>query len=161
MNNETLNKFKDWLSQRGCDILPETNSYEVLRFRGRETGVIYNSGKTSGRYVDEAIKCFRNNQKWNGQPINIGRNNNYKKQKKALIIRDGTKCFYCGKELEDDITLEHLIPLSMSGSNELYNMVLCHEKCNNSVNNLPLYKKVKHAINMRINNETNLLKKRK
>lgn len=33
-----VEKFKIWLAQRGCEILPPTNQYEILRFKGKETG---------------------------------------------------------------------------------------------------------------------------
>ena len=51
----------------------------------------------------------------------------------------------------DDITVEHLIALSCGGKNDLSNMVLAHQKCNQAVLNLPISEKVKVAIKNRIN----------
>ena len=68
-----------------------------------------------------------------------------------MIERDGTCCFYCGNEMGDDITVEHLIALSCGGKNDLSNMVLAHQKCNQEVRNLPISEKIKVAIKNRIN----------
>lgn len=144
-----IEKFSKWLTDRGAEILPLTNEYELLRFKGREVGVLYKSGKTSNSYTNHAIRCFNTNKEWNGKPVNIGRKNTYRKEKEALIKRDGRDCFYCGSPMHDDITLEHLIALSSGGKNTLANMVLCHEACNKEVGNLPVVDKVKFAIKKR------------
>jgi len=147
-----LDKFEKWLKYRGAEIIPPSNEYEVLRFKGREVGIIYKSGKTGNNYTVHAIECFKNNKKWWGKPKQVGRKSNYQKEKKLLLERDGRKCFYCGKIMQlKDITLEHLIPLSSGGRNMLSNMVLAHEKCNSDVGNLPLNQKVEIAIKNRAN----------
>lgn len=156
MTREKLLKFEKWLIGHGCEILPATNQYEAIRFKGRETGVLYTSGKTSNQFTRDAIKAFKSGSKWNGKPINVGRKSSYKKEKAKLLLRDGSNCFLCGEDLKDDITLEHLIPLSSGGLNQLSNMVLCHEKCNNQVGNMPISKKVQIAIDKRIKREFDL-----
>ncbi len=142
-------KFKNWLTDRGAEILPNSSEYETLRFKGRETGILYNTGACGNSYTAHSIECFLNNKSWWGKPINVGRNPSYKKEKRQLIERDGTDCFYCSLPLEDDITLEHLIPLSSGGKNTLANMVLCHEACNHAVGNKTIVEKVKYAIEQR------------
>ena len=135
---------------RGCEILPLTNEYESVRFKGREVGVLYKSGKVSNKFTKKAIYSFRNNLKWDGKPVNVGRKSTYKKEKEKLIKRDGRDCFLCGLPMEDDITLEHLIALSSGGQNTLSNMVLCHQRCNQKMGNMELNKKVKMAIEKRL-----------
>lgn len=142
-------KFKEWLSQRGCEILPTTNQYETLRIKGKEIGILYNTGKTNGSFMNIAIQAFKAGKKWDGSPIKTGRHAGYRKEKAQLIERDGTRCFYCGQEMEEDITIEHLIALSCGGKNSLSNMVLAHQKCNQDAHNLPVSEKVKIAINNR------------
>lgn len=160
MNNINIEKFTNWLTDRGAEILPLTNDYELLRFKGRETGILYKSGKTGNAYTIHTIECYKNNKKWWGKPIQVGRKQNYQKEKQNILKRDGRACFYCGKlMISKDITLEHLIPLSMGGKNELSNMVLCHEDCNNEVGNMPVYKKVDLAIKKRVERITkNIIK---
>lgn len=150
INIKDIESLKKWLQDRGCEILPNTNEFEVLRFKGKETGVFYSSGKTSNQYANKAYIAFKTNSYWNGGPVNIGRKSDYKKEKINLLERDGDCCFYCGKPLGDDITIEHLIALSSGGRNVLANMVLAHQKCNNEVGNKPISEKIKIAINNRI-----------
>lgn len=142
-------KFKEWLVARGCEILPTTNDYEALRFKGSQIGVVYTSGRVNSPYTGRAITCFQTGKGWDGAPTRTGRYPGYKKQKIELLKRDGTRCFYCGKELGDDITVEHLIALSCGGKNELSNMVLAHQHCNQAVGNMPIVEKVKFAIKKR------------
>lgn len=150
MNTNNLNKFKDWLLSYGVEILPATNEFEELRFKGKHTGVLYTSGKTSNQYTIDAIHCFMKDKKWDGAPIKYGRNTSYKKEKRSLLERDGSKCFYCAGELEDDMTLEHLLALNNGGRNILGNMVLCHKRCNQEAGTLTIYEKVNLAIKKRM-----------
>jgi len=149
MTGLNIDNFREWLLLQGAEILPKTNEYESLRFKGKEVGVVYTSGKTSNNYTIHAIKCFLKKQTWDGKPINVGRNSGYKKEKAKLIIRDGLDCFYCGLPLCDDITVEHLQPLVSGGKNTLSNMVLAHEKCNQEAGILTIVEKVRLAINKR------------
>ncbi len=153
-DKDQIEKFKKWLVCRGVEIMPTTNEYESLRFKGREVGVLYKSGKTNNAFTAMAITCFIRNKKWDGAPINIGRKQSYKSEKAKLLNRDGSDCFYCDLPMNDDITLEHLIALSSGGKNALSNMVLCHEACNLKMNNLPISEKVRFAITNRIKNQT-------
>jgi hypothetical protein len=143
-------KFAIWLQQNGAEILPCSNEYEEIRFKGSEIGVKYKSGKFSNLYASHADYCYKNNKKWNGRPVNVGRKSSYKKEKISIIKRDGLACFYCGELLGDDITLEHLISLTSGGLNQLSNMVLAHHKCNQKMNHKPLVDKVNYALKMRV-----------
>lgn len=40
------------------------------------------------------------------------------------------RCWYCGKPLGEDQTIDHLIPLSRGGSNAPRNIVIAHLRCN-------------------------------
>ena len=150
---QNIDNFKKWLINQGAEILLNTNEYELLRFKGNETGIIYKSGKTSNEYTRTALKCFAGGKSWNGRPINHGRKTTYKKEKTKLLKRDGVNCFYCGEWLREDITIEHLISLSSGGKNILSNMVLSHEQCNQDAGNLTIIEKVKRAIKLRTKNK--------
>ncbi len=53
------------------------------------------------------------------------------KDKIYIFIRDNKKCFYCGKRLNfRQITLDHYLPLSKGGKDEIFNLVTCCKKCN-------------------------------
>lgn len=149
MTKTRLKKFETYLRHHGCEILPVTNEHEAIRFRGKQVGVLYKSGGVSGSYVTEALIAFDKGLNWTGGPVSTGRRSNYKKEKAKLLERDGDNCFYCGKSLGDDITLEHLINLSAGGINTLANMVLAHEQCNFDTKTMTLAEKVNFAIKNR------------
>lgn len=46
----------------------------------------------------------------------------------ALIERDGCQCKQCGSQ--DDLTVDHIIPLSKGGSDDLDNLQLLCQSCN-------------------------------
>lgn len=142
--------FENWLQQNGAEILPPTNEYEAVRFVGKETGVMYKSGKFSNKYAYEAYNCYKTGKKWDGKPYQTGRQKTYLREKKELQKRDGLNCFYCCEPLNDDITLEHLIPISAGGKNILSNMVLAHEKCNQMMGCKTIHEKVNFAIEERV-----------
>lgn len=148
-NNSKPDKFKNWLMNAGCEILPSTNEYERIRWKGESTGVIYTSGNTSGKYAKQAINEFNMGKAYTGGPISTGRKKNYVRQKRSLIKRDGSDCFFCGKPLGEDITVEHLIPLTSGGANRLSNLVLAHDACNTLAGTMSIVDKVKLAIELR------------
>lgn len=148
-----ISKFKNWLTAQGCEILPVTNEYERFRFKGRSVGVIYKSGKFGSEYAKGAYMSYKKGEAWSGSPVKTGRYNTYRKQKIQILDRDGDTCFLCGCKLGNDITLEHLQPLSKGGRNTLSNMVLMHEQCNKSLSNYGLVQKINLIIEKRKPND--------
>src|SRR5258708_4773245 len=69
------------------------------------------------------------------------------KFKIKIYERDGNKCFYTDKEMTmEEATLEHLIPLSKGGKNNIDNLVLCFAEENHKMANKPLIEKIKYKI---------------
>jgi len=67
---------------------------------------------------------------------------------KTLLDRDGNCCFYTNKEMtEDEMSIEHLIPLSKGGKNNIDNLVLCIEEENQKMADKPLIEKINYKIN--------------
>ena len=53
------------------------------------------------------------------------------RKRRRLIERDGLHCKKCGKKgNEGNLTIEHVIPKSQGGSNDLKNLVLLCKNCN-------------------------------
>ena len=52
----------------------------------------------------------------------------------AIYLRDGMHCVYCGRDLHGaeptEITLDHVRPWSLGGSNEPRNLVTACRRCN-------------------------------
>ena len=58
-----------------------------------------------------------------------------RRKRRALALRDGASCFYCGRQLATGEpfsrpTIEHVVPVSRGGSNALENLVLACKPCN-------------------------------
>ena len=139
-------KFENWLSANGAEIMMPTNPYEFARFIANGgTHVVYSNKKgqiSANGFALDCVAAFEN-----GKHLSMGftktqRTHNGNK-KAALIKRDGSDCFYCRQDLNDDITIEHLIALDKGGNNRLENMALAHSKCNALMGNLSLTKKLK------------------
>lgn len=45
-----------------------------------------------------------------------------------LVVRDGALCTHCGSA--DELTVDHIVPLSRGGENELENMQILCKSCN-------------------------------
>lgn len=52
----------------------------------------------------------------------------------AIYLRDGFACVYCGAGVEDaaKLTLDHVLPCELGGSNEGTNLVTCCLSCNSA-----------------------------
>lgn len=55
----------------------------------------------------------------------------------AIYLRDGLACAYCGVSVEEgaQLTLDHIKPHSLGGTNKETNLVTCCLKCNSSRGN--------------------------
>jgi hypothetical protein len=87
-----------------------------------------NQGDTTMAAVDRHSKS--NGQ---GQGMNWIR----KPKRLAIYLRDGLACCYCGLGVEDgaQMTLDHVTPHSLGGSNHESNLVTCCHTCNSSRGN--------------------------
>jgi hypothetical protein len=58
----------------------------------------------------------------------------------AIYARDGLACAYCGAGVEDGatLTLDHVTPCELGGSNDEGNLVTCCLGCNSAKRALPL-----------------------
>ncbi len=63
-----------------------------------------------------------------------------KEKRLAIHLRDGCACAYCGDTVEDGakLSLDHLTPYSLGGSNHETNLVTCCMKCNTHRGNRPV-----------------------
>lgn len=143
-----VGKFEEWLRSQGCEILPLTNEFELIRFRGKlGTGVLYRSKNggmsVSSRMVFDALNCFNSAKKWHGKGKPSKRSGG-SKHKRELIDRDGLYCFYCGNEfLPKDLTQEHLHAVCQGGSDRIENKVLACKDCNDEAGIMPVIEKIK------------------
>lgn len=63
-----IEKFEVWLKKRECKILETKTQYEVIRWKGRRTGIVYESGKYGGDYSRMAFIAFEKGREWEAYP---------------------------------------------------------------------------------------------
>lgn len=69
---------------------------------------------------------------------------------KAAIQKGVPVCFYCKEPLTwKSMTLDHVVPKSLGGTNAEKNLVLCHFGCNQALGNRPAAHKLLIAGFMR------------
>lgn len=145
--HKQIKEFKKFLSNCGAEILTPTNIYEVLRFKANgNTGIVYQNdiGHVT-KFVGEAkkaIECFTNKTPYSCNEVK----NRVRKHVvlQSLLQRDGTNCFYCGKEMQDgQETIEHLFSINQGGRNHISNLALAHKECNQQASHLSVVEKVK------------------
>lgn len=146
--------FKDldlYLEAIGVDMLEPTNCWELARFRANGTVCVIYQTQAKGRSFNNPLAEKIWWSFYQGKMINIQEEEREPlKQKfyKKLLERDGNKCFYTGAEMtRENTSIEHLIPLSKGGKNNLDNLVLCLKEENLKMANLPLVEKIKYKIN--------------
>lgn len=135
-----------WLRAQGAEVLAPTNAYEMARFRARGgVHVIYEGrrGITANGFAQTALTAYEKGANlWMG--LTTKPRGNMAKTRAALLERDGNLCFFCCLEMNlEDMTVEHLVGRAKGGPDHQDNLVLAHESCNKSADNLPLIEKIK------------------
>ncbi len=51
---------------------------------------------------------------------------------RKLQAKYGRLCFICGKQIKDDVTVDHIFPYSRGGITQIENLILAHRKCNSA-----------------------------
>lgn len=170
-NQFMVANFAAWLAKHGAEIGTPTNPYEVIRYRAfwcgskkavthvvyaKETGLLtftFGSGEHYRRFLaneplDQQIPRA-------AEPVNPRPDKDQDaltkgdKMRRRLIARDGEDCWFCGKPMGDDCTIEHLVPKSKGGSNRLDNYALAHAACNHLAANKPLVAKIELRAKLR------------
>lgn len=141
-----IEEFKQWLQQQGAEVLAPTNQYEVLRIRARgRVHIAYKNKNSLTTWPDFLKECRHVFER--GGRMDMGLTATPRtpaaKYRAALLERDGRGCFFCTEEMpNEDMTVEHLVPVHKGGPNHTDNMALAHAKCNAAADNLPLMKKI-------------------
>lgn len=160
-------EFISWLAQGGALIGLPTNRYEVLRYRSYPSGatklmtsIVYRKENGELTWTGASFKHYEkfvNDEPMTGQARGLALKKpkivpviSKKERTRARIIeRDGSDCWFCGKALGVDITIEHLVPKSKGGENSEANYALAHSACNSAAANMPLIAKIELRHRMR------------
>jgi hypothetical protein len=138
-------QIESFLRARGAECQVPTNQWEILRFRaGVDTGIVYKKADGSTTLVGpakEAITAF-----FKGMPWSAGvavKRRRAPPRVRTVLDRDGDRCFLCGRPLDDDITEEHLVPVTAGGPDHISNVVLAHRLCNERMGHLSVMEKIR------------------
>lgn len=155
-------KFKAWLLQNGAEIRVPSNEYELARFTTPEgVGVIYRdrSGAVSSLVggANEAWSAWKTGSPWTVGSRAKRKNSKRDHRIKAILSRDGDRCFFCGTVLDGDITIEHLVAVAHGGPDHLSNLALSHERCSQRADHLSVAEKVRlrDELHAQPNNQLN------
>lgn len=147
MSQKRLDKFKEFLTARGAEILIPTNEYELIRFKAKDKVSIIYTGRRGETFTGEAAEAwhaFETNIPWNGGNRVVNRLQNRSVKSRTIRQRDGDACFYCGKSVSfEEESIEHFLPMTHGGTNHISNLALAHKKCNTDAGHLPIMAKIK------------------
>lgn len=127
----TLNILLDRISGHGGEIIPNTNPYELLRFRlWGSVHVIYKSKRGICSYSSK--NCINVISDLLSPDRKIVRRHMFASWETVSSYRPLDRCFYCGTPFasNDTITKEHLLDVSKGGSNHPDNIVPSCSSCN-------------------------------
>lgn len=157
--------FAGWLAMGGSEIGVPSNPYEVLRYKSYPDGatkmmtsIVYRKETGQITWTGASFKHYR--RFLDGLPMigqSAGKAKKALKAKPAKIVkgmtktevtreklleRDGDQCWFCGRGMGADKTIEHLVPKSAGGKNSLANYALAHRACNAHAADMPLVEKI-------------------
>jgi 5-methylcytosine-specific restriction endonuclease McrA len=147
-----IDQFRKRLVEAGAEVLAPTNPYEKLRFRTRHgVGIVYVNAKGVENWNAESRAALDHLEAGKGSlsPVKLSRRRNQRAKILQLLDRDGPNCFFCGLELADDATIEHLVAIAHGGPNHISNLFLAHARCNQEAGHLSAPEKIAIAIEKR------------
>lgn len=145
---DNLQRFKEFLTTRGADVLIPVSEWELARFKcGEQLGIIYTNAK--GRITHygaacEAYTAYCKGLPWRAIPATPRRKRGGRSQILELRARDGDLCFFCqmcvNLQTESE---EHLVARTHGGPDNLANKFLAHRRCNELAGHLSAVEKIK------------------
>jgi 5-methylcytosine-specific restriction endonuclease McrA len=144
-------KFTARLEAAGAEILAPSNEWELLRFRSNEgVAVIYRNKRGDQIWSEIALRAqdrLNAGKRVSPAPKMPRRRRN--NDKLTIIERDGGECLYCGVQVGEYGTVEHLVAVAHGGPSHISNKFLACAPCNKAVGHMSAPDKVKLAIQQR------------
>ncbi len=100
--------------------------YQKYPEREREKSKKYRKSNPIKRRAAEAVRRTRKNN-------SVGRYT--EKDVLKMLEQQDNKCRYCGDSIVNKYEVDHIVPLSRGGSNDLSNLVIACQPCNGSKHN--------------------------
>lgn len=165
-------EFATFLAANGAEVCIPTNAYEVIRYRAyhgqsakplthivyaKENGLLNFQGGSRDHYLaflaGERLPQL-SKRAAAAQAAKPKEPSLSAKQRAKLIARDGDECWFCGLSMGADVTIEHLVPKSKGGGNQLANYALAHAACNQAAADKPLVAKIEIRTKLRAGHQS-------
>ena len=140
----SIDAFKKFLEASGAQMIAPTNEWELLRFRtDNGVSVVYTNKSGTKTFTNEAQVAWDKFVQGHGWR-SVSRKRKYlTDKKKQLAERDGARCFFCETEAPaEELTIEHLLSFSHGGKDNLNNLCLACDDCQDKLGNLPVVQKI-------------------
>lgn len=151
---QTKETFDEWVSRNSGEVLTPLQEYELHRYVAwRKTHVVYHGKKRRTSFSDHLAESHyhawqkgesvrlndRTDAYMNGSPV-----------VKALMKRDGPRCFFCNEEFSDKLkpTIEHLVSRVHKGPDHMSNKYLACKNCNEKAGHLSAPEKIRFRDSM-------------
>lgn len=154
--------FLAYVANEGGEVCKPTNPYEVVRYRAywrgtkqaathivyaKESGLLTWMMGSKGHYraflagapMEELPEAAPKSDPRLTQHRVLPKGAQIRQR---LLARDGDECWFCGKPMGDDCTIEHLIAKADGGRNSMSNYALAHQRCNQLAADKPLVAKL-------------------
>lgn len=155
-NPKVLARTGRALQARGAEILGPTSQWEALRFRTQfGLGIVHRNkrgGLNPNLEARNAFMMLNSGTAGSFAPNrSAGKRVSGERRRgeiEAVMLRDGTRCFYCGIELRYDatgsseITMEHLVSKTHGGPEHIANKFAAHKGCNMEAGHLSAPEKI-------------------
>jgi len=139
--------FREWLEEKGIQVLPKHQDNELLRFKANNiVSVAYITKKMEGRMQFQGEMGIAMSAFMTGLPWDVVRSG-FPGGKRAALLqivlhRDGLDCFFCIQPMDlGDTTIEHLLSRKYGGSGHPANIVAAHKRCNSIAGTLSIVEK--------------------
>jgi hypothetical protein len=147
LTTDDVSTFARWLVSCGAEIIAPTSEWEIMRVKAKgSTLVAYRNSAGKQTWPDELVQFHKlrscGHQPQLGNPIKQLRGNR-KGRVYELARRDGWKCWYCSREVDDDLaTVEEICARQIGGPVHIGNQCLACPECNRAVGNMSVVEKV-------------------
>jgi hypothetical protein len=125
MNNEECIEYQNY-------CVSELNKIcELIREKETELSFIWHWGDGNGGYViGSLLRALPSNEEQTIQANKSLRKEISASKRKTVFERYAYRCVYC--QGYEDLTIDHIIPVSKGGTNDLDNLQAACRKCNSS-----------------------------
>lgn len=147
---DEVDEFKKFVAAMGGEVFAPTNQYEVVRFRGNGvTSIIYRKENGNRTFTGDARAVWDAWKAGKTFRLTVATTRRHgavlAPLDRAIIERDGERCFYCDGTFSDERprSREHLVSATHGGPNHIANLFHACQQCNREAGHLSAPEKIR------------------